>query len=189
MQSSMAKFDARRAPRPGEAGAVRIEAIDARADGGRRVVSLSGDRVAIARSLGGVFMTLTLAPSAFHGVVLRLRGLADGVFHFQILLVHRDPDLCVTLLEAEDDSEILAEWRLWAKFLGVPALVEREENRAVPERPHLGAVAIAPVGPRRRGRTVTRRRPRFLTRRKLGGPVKAAPACGRQLFPGSKAER
>jgi len=193
MQSQMdladAAFGTARAPRPGAAGPRRIEATDARADGRRRVVVLGRDRVVIARSVGGVFMNIALRPGAFRGVALRLRDLTDGVFHYDVRLLHRDPDLCVTLHEADDDREIEAEWRLWARFLGVPTLVEREDGRAEPDRPRLGAVVIAPGGLRRRGRTITARRPRFLTRRKVGGPVPATFARGRGLFPGSKAER
>jgi uncharacterized protein DUF6101 len=193
MQSERTTADAERqtarAPRPGVAGTRRLEAPDARADGRRRVIVLGRDGVVIARSIGGAFMTIGLRPDAFQGVVLRMRGLTEGGFQYQIELRHRDPDLCVTLCEADDDREIEAEWRLWAKFLGVPTLVEREAGRADPDRPRLGAVAIAPIGPRRRGRTITARRPRFLTRRKTGAPAKAPPSRGREIFPGAKADR
>jgi len=178
-----------RAPRPGVAGGRRIETSDPRADGRRRVVVLTRNGVTIARSIGGVFMNIALRPDAFEGVVLRMRGPTDGCFHYQIELRHRDPDLCVTLWEADDDRDIQAEWRLWARFLGAPTLVEREAGRADPDRPRLGAVAIAPSGPRRRGRTIAGRRPRFLTRRKIGAPSKAPPSRGREIFPGAKAGR
>ena len=86
------------------------------------------------------------------------------------VLVHVDPDLGVTLAETNDDSEIQAEWRLWARALGLPALVERAEGRDEPDQQLLGRVAIRPSAPRRRGKTILARRPRFLARRKLGRP-------------------
>jgi hypothetical protein len=176
-----------RAPRPGFAGPRRIEACDPRADGRRRVVLLARDRVVIARSVAGVFMHIAMTPNAYRGVVLRLSAMRDNVFHYEIRLAHRDPDLSVTLQEADDDSEIQADWRLWAKFLGVPALVEREGGRAEPDGAHMGAVALADTLARRRGKTISGRRARFLVRRKTGraNPDRAPLAGIREIFPGS----
>jgi hypothetical protein len=183
--------EAPRAPRPGVAEPRRIEVCDPRADGRRRVVLLARDRVVIARSVAGVFMHIAMSPDAYRGVVLRLSALRDNDFHYEVRLVHRDPDLCVTLLEASDDSEIQAEWRLWARFLGLPTLVEREEGSAVPERARLGEIAIARVRARRRGKTMTARRARFLTRRKTArlDSNRRLSADRREMFPGSKENR
>jgi hypothetical protein len=183
--------EAPRAPRPGVAEPRRIEVCDPRADGRRRVVLLARDRVVIARSVGGVFMQIAMTPNAYRGVVLRLTALRDDGFHYEIRLVHRDPDLCVTLHEASDDSEIQAEWRLWAKFLGLPPLVEREEGSVEPEGAHLGEIVVARMRARRRGKTITARRPRFLTRRKTGRADRrrASLAGAREIFPGSKPDR
>lgn len=183
--------EAPRAPKPGVAEPRRIETCDPRADGRRRVVLLARDRVVIARSVAGVFMHITMTPNAYRGVVLRLNALRDDGFHYEIRLAHRDPDLCVTLHEASDDSEIQAEWRLWARFLGLPALVEREEGSVEPEGAHLGEIVIARLQARRRGETITCRRPRFLTRRKTGrvDPRRASLAGAREIFPGSKLDR
>ena len=184
-------LEALRAPRPGFAGPRRIEACDPRADGRRRVVLLARDRVVIARSVAGVFMHIAMTPNSYRGVVLRLTTLEDGIFHYEIRLAHRDPDLSVTLHEANDDSEIRAEWRLWARFLGLPALVEREEGCTEPDSAHLGEVAVTPTRARRRGKTITSRRPRFLTRRKTGrlDASHRLPPGSRVMFPGSKEDR
>jgi hypothetical protein len=179
------------APKPGVAEPRRIEVSDPRADGRRRVVLLARDRVVIARSVAGVFMHIAMTPNAYRGVVLRLSALQDGIFHYEIRLAHRDPDLSVTLHEACDDSEIGAEWRLWARFLGLPALVEREEGCAEPDSVHLGEIAITPTRARRRGKTINSRRPRFLTRRKTGrlDASHRLPPGSRVMFPGSKEDR
>jgi hypothetical protein len=179
------------APKPGAAAPRRIEAIDPRADGRRRVVLLGRDRVEIARCVGGVYMHITLAPDAYRGVVLRLSSARDNAFHYEVCLAHRDPDLSVTLLEADDDSVVHAEWRLWARFLRLPTLVERVDGRPEPELPRLGEVVIASPSPRRRGRSITSRRAHFLVRRKTGRPELAtAPAEEpREIFSGSKQDR
>ena len=189
--SAISGLEAPRAPKPGVAEPRRIEVSDPRADGRRRVVLLARDRVVIARSVAGVFMHIAMAPNAYRGVVLRLSALRDGVFHYEIRLAHADPDLSVTLHEATDDSEIQAEWRLWAKFLGLPTLVEREEGRAEPEAAHMGEIAVGHMLARRRGKTINARRPRFLTRRKTGrpDPYRASLAGSREIFPGSKEDR
>jgi hypothetical protein len=106
-------------------------------------------------------------------------------------MVHADPDLCLTLAEADDDRDINAEWRLWARALGLPTLVERVEGRAEPDRPTLGKVVVRRPAPRRRGKTIASRRPRFLTRRKVGRPMLGAPAIegAREGFGGTDPKR
>ena len=186
-----AEVVALRAPKPGAAEPRRIETSDPRAEGRRRVVLLARDRVTIARCVAGVFMHIAMPADAYRGVVLSLRTLEDGVFQYEISLAHRDPDLSVTLQQADDDSEIRAEWRLWANFLGLPTLVEREEGSAEPEAARLGGVALAGPAARRRGKTINMRRPRFLTRRKTGdlGRAEQSYQGSREMFPGSRADR
>jgi hypothetical protein len=107
----------------------RIEVGDARADGRRRVVIVERHRIAIARSVAGVFMRISLAPSAFQGVLLRLVRLDDAGFHYEIHLMHRDPDLGVVLAEADDQAEAEAAWRRWAQQFHLPALSKRARRR------------------------------------------------------------
>jgi hypothetical protein len=190
MQSERSSVVVFHAPKPGATEPRRIEAADPRAEGRRRVVLLARDRIVIARCVAGVFMHIAMPPEAYRGVVLRLRVMEDGLFQYEVSLAHRDPDLSVTLQQAQDDSEIRAEWRLWANFLGLPTLIEREEGRTEPDAPRLGGVAITNAEPRRRGRTITSRRPRFLTRRKVGDAAVATPhERTREIFPGSKLDR
>ena len=158
------------APKYAAFEARRFAAPDPRADGRRRMVRLDGDKVAIDRVVGGVFMRVTVPTSAYRGVALRVIDGRDNGFAYEIRLVHADPDLGVTLAETGDDSDIQAEWRLWARALGLPALVGRSEGCDEPDQQLLGRVAIRPSKPRRRGKTILARRPRFLARRKLGRP-------------------
>lgn len=84
----------------------RFAAPDPRADGRRRFVRLDGDKVAIDRVVGGVFMRVTVPTSAYRGVALRVVDAREDGFAYEIRLVHLDPDLGVTLAETNDDSEI-----------------------------------------------------------------------------------
>jgi len=184
------KIERKAAPKPGAYEPRRLIASDPRADGRRREVTLGAGRVEILRSVGGVRMNISVAANAYRGVVLRLRGLESERFAYEVELRHTDPDLCVTLLEADDDDEIQAEWRLWARYLGLPTLVEREEGRAEPDSARLGNVHIAESKSRRRGAAIRRRRPRFLSRRKIGrGSPGPSLAGAREIFPGSKEGR
>ena len=95
---------------------------------------LDGDKVAIDRVVGGVSMRVTVPTSAYRGVALRVVDARGDGFAYEIRLVHADPDLSVALAETNDDSDIQAEWRLWARVLGLPALVERAEGRDEPDQ-------------------------------------------------------
>ena len=173
------------APTPGSRGVLRLEAPDGRADELRRVVLVARDRIVIARSVAGVFMQILLAPSAYRGVLLRLVSLDEAGFHYEISLVHHDPDFDVLLAQFDDEREANVEWDLWSRFLELPTLVERVEGAWEPARPITGEVVASKPRPRRRGRGMGSRRARFLTRRKVGRPelcVRLAP--GRELFGG-----
>jgi len=169
----------------------RFAAPDPRADGRRRLVRLDRDNVVIARVVAGVSMNVTVATSAYRGVMLRVAGARDDGFCYEIRLVHADPDLCVALGQADDDWDVQAEWRLWARVLGLPTLVERVEGRDEPDRPMVGKVAARRPAPRRRGKTIAARRARFLTRRKVGRPELGALVVERvrELFGGANPER
>jgi hypothetical protein len=169
------------APRPDSGETFRWEAADARADGCRRTVSLSRDLVVIARRREGVLMRIALKPRAFLGVLLSLAGFDGAAFRYEVKLAHRDPEFSVTLYGGADRAEADAAWKSWARFIGAPALVEREEGRfdevAIAGRPRAAGL------PRRRARGVGARRPRFLARRRMGDRALATPVeGGRELF-------
>jgi uncharacterized protein DUF6101 len=169
---------------------LRIEAWDPRSDNGRRVVDLAREAVIIRRAVAGVPMAIRIASRAYRGVALRITGLEDGCFHYQVTLLHSDPDLSVPLAEGDDQATAEAQWRDWVGFLGLPAFGGRTDSGIV--QVNIGGVDLARRLPslRRRGRIVTRR-PRFLTRRKVGGPVPARTVCAdpRVLSNGSKLDR
>ena len=81
--------------------------------------------------VAGVSMAIRIDPSAYRGVALRVAGLEDGRFHYEVKLLHRDPDLSVPLAEGEDVAAAEAQWREWVGFLGLPALVGRTASADV----------------------------------------------------------
>lgn len=144
-----------------------LSTADGRADGSRRSVLLSRERVTIDRRYRGIAMRLSVPVSAYRGVCVGVRAGENGGFVYELSLSHRDPDLSVLLSEARDETRIWAEWRASAGFFGLPALVERNDGPEV-------WGALAPGGPveGREGRerpadrrVKRRRRPGIVARR------------------------
>jgi len=151
---------------------VRFRAADAAADERVRLVELHRDGVILRRSVRGVPMAVSLPVSAFLGVAMRLMPPeADAAGTVAVILEHRDPALSVPLFTATDATDIVAEWRLWARIFGMPLLVEGSDGRLHEPFARLGAVRVGqPCGRPRRRSTLRRRRPGILMRRKAGRP-------------------
>jgi hypothetical protein len=69
-------------------------------------------------------------------------------------LQHRDPALSIPLWISEDAEEIAQMWALWSEIFGLPQLPEDKQRE--------------PAQRRRRHHVISKRRPRFLTRRRVG---------------------
>jgi len=169
----------------------RFEALDPRSDNRRRVVDVSHDSVTIRRAVAGVSMSIRIESSAYRGVSLRVTGLEAGRFRYEAMLLHRDPDLSVSLAAGEDRAEVECQWREWVRFLRLPALVGRTEATDVEVNVDGVDIARRRPAPRRRGRSVTSRRPRFLTRRRVGSGAlpPTVDSDPHVLFDGSKINR
>jgi len=150
-----------------------IEAFDARAEGSRRCVEVSPERVVIARRVDGMEMRVALAPSQFRGVLLSVLVFEATDFLYQVRLVHADPEMSVTLGDCGDEADARTLWRRWAATLGLPRLVERTDGEYEIDRSPPSASPFE----RRRGRATLRRRNRFLARRKMGLRIAAGAAA------------
>jgi hypothetical protein len=86
-----------------------------------------------------------------------------------VFLEHLDPALSIELYSAENSDDVVAEWQLWSRVLGVPMLLKGEDGELRQPFPHIGAVRCGAPAPRRRRRSALhRRRPKFLVRRRPG---------------------
>ena len=156
------------APGPCDRAARAAVLVDPRADDRRRRVEISPSRIVISRRVGAVAMRLALAPAAYRGVGLKVAERAEGVA-YEICLTHRDSDFDAVLARCDESDEAIAEWRQWARWFALPALVEQAPGRFV-ARQELGATP----GPRRRRHALRERRSRFALRRRMGEPAKMA---------------
>lgn len=146
---------------------------DAGADGGKRAVDLFHDGLIIRRTVGGARMKLNLPFAAYQGVAVSVgEGAEPGTDRVEVVLVHADASLNVPLFVAADDTEVVAEWQLWGRRLGLPLLVVQPDGSVQDAFDRLGQVLIGRPGPRRRRHSALRsRRPMALMRRKAGGTV------------------
>ena len=132
--------------------------IDKRGAVIRRVLEMSGLPAVVA-----------LPANAFRGVAAR--AIEDGAGNVTVTLelLHNDPMLSVPLLVADDLDDVAADWRAWADAYRLPMLLIEADGVARSLDESLGlAIKALPPSPRRKGRTSTRRRPRFLARRRCG---------------------
>lgn len=131
---------------------VSFDAYDARADGGVRRVELHRERVVLRRAVRGIRMAINVRVSDFRGIALRF--IDDAQI---LILVHRDPSLTVPLCVSSDRDEITAAWQMWSDIFALPQLPEDK--------------ACEPASRRRRRNAIRARRPKFLVRRRGGGPL------------------
>ena len=133
---------------------VSFAAHDVRADGGIRQIELHRERVVLRRAIQGMRMAVNVRISDFLGVALR-----DVKESQMLVLQHRDPSLSVTLCVSADSEEIAGAWQMWSELFSLPQL--EDETRE-------------PAARRRRRNAIRSRRPRFLTRRKIGALLNPA---------------
>ncbi|MBI1868613.1 MAG: hypothetical protein HYS06_10035 [Methylocystis sp.] len=145
---------------------------DPRAEQGRRLVSVGREKVLIARRINGMSMLVSVPVAAYLGVALDVQPTGGGA-RYRLSLAHRDPDLDVVLTETLDDAAVSADWRYWASYLDLPRLAGKHGAFATLD-PRIGAVVARGVLARRRNGALSKRRPRFLTRRKSGDPTRMA---------------
>lgn len=122
---------------------LRFEQPDPAADERVRVVELHHERVILRRALGGIKMAVNVPLAAYRGVAIRIEeaclACAAG---FAVVLEHIDPALSLTLYRAEDGNDIVAEWRSWARALGMPLLVPQSGSGLREPFERMGGVGI-----------------------------------------------
>jgi hypothetical protein len=156
---------------------VAYAARDAAADEQVRHVELYRERVVVRRAVRGMRMALNMPVSAFSGVAIRLLpGEGDAQAAVAVMLEHKDPSLALPLFMSSQADEAHAEWRAWSNVLGVPLLVAELDGALREPFARLGQVLVERPRPRRRRRSVLkRRRPVMSFRRKAGRITDATP--------------
>jgi hypothetical protein len=143
-------------------------ALDARADQGMRLITLSNEMIRIERVLKGVKMRIYIPARAYCGIMLTTRALPEGDI-YEIRLAHADPDFSVFLQASKDKGQAEYLCQQWSNFF----------MRPDPEGPYPFTAAAKPKTqlPKARRRcmtTIAKRRPRRPAFRKPGNRANLA---------------
>jgi hypothetical protein len=166
---------------PGSGRALRLDpyslpvhymARDNGADGQIRNVELDRDRIVLRREVSGISMKIGVPVTEFTGVTMRtLPPEGEEPAAVAIMLEHRDNGLTVPLFVATEGDDAMAQWKSWARVLGVPLLVADDDGALREPFRRIGRLAVGQPAPRRRRRSAVKwRRPSILMRRKPGRP-------------------
>ena len=149
---------------------VRYAARDSGADGQVRDIELDRERVVLRRAVRGIRMKVGVPVNDFRGVSMRtLPPESDEPAAVAVMLEHRDNGLSVPLFVAAEGDDAVAQWKCWARVLGVPLLVEESDGSLREPFRRIGRIGVGKPAPRRRRRgAIKRRRPSILLRRKPG---------------------
>ena len=164
---------------PGSSRALRLDpyalparyaARDAGADGQVRHIELDRKRVVLRRAVRGIRMKVGVPLHEFRGVSIRtLPPESAEPAAVAVMLEHRDSGLSVPLFVAAEGDDAVAQWKCWARVLGVPLLVEESDGSLREPFRRIGRIGVRAPAPRRRRRgALKRRRPSILLRRKPG---------------------
>lgn len=108
-----------------------------------------------------------------HGLALRLcdqpNGVEDGEELFNIAAIDKKGECAFSLGHFRED-EVVAIWRKLGASSGLALMLQNPDGSLLEPYPQMGGVALGTVHLRRRHGLLRHRRPRFLTRRKVGQP-------------------
>lgn len=133
-------------------------------------VVIEPSMISVARKLpSGIPLVLRFPPDAFEGVCVEVEADAETLeTSVTLVLRHRDPQLSVPLATYADLDDVVADWLTWARALRLPRLMAEPDGRVSVIDQRLGSLDVRPTAPRRRRSVLSKRRPRFLARRKPG---------------------
>jgi Family of unknown function (DUF6101) len=147
----------------------RFTTADAAADQGFRIVDLHREQVVLRRALSGMPMAVNVPVAAYRGIAIRLDATTEIPPMVRVTLEHADPALSLPLFASADNDDIVAEWRIWGRVLGLPLLIAETDGTVREAFARIGPLRIAAPTWRRRSRSaIARRRPSRLLRRRAG---------------------
>jgi len=140
---------------------------------------IEGDH-AIVRRAGAA---LTVPLGAYRGVAMRMEAVGDnGDVRAFVELLHNDPDLTLPLAMNDDPYEVAGDWQAWGRTLDLPLLIIGQDGSVGEPLAITSGVHMGRPKPRRRHSYFAKRRPRFLTRRKIGRVDEVSVVFGREII-------
>jgi hypothetical protein len=105
----------------------------------------------------------------YRGVAVRMEPIgSDGAVRGFVELLHAEPELTLPLAIADDPNIVANDWQAWGRALNLPLLIVGQDGSIGEPLKGDDAIFIGASKPRRRHSYFAKRRPRFLTRRKIG---------------------
>ena len=132
--------------------------------GGAANFYLDRNRAVLKRPASGEPRVVTVPVDDYDGVAVRIAPEAEAA-PLIIELAHTNPDYVVPLARGGVPENVADDWLAWGRELGLPLLVVSPDGSVARYHPD---EASRPSQPRRRHSYFAGRRPRFLTRRKIG---------------------
>ena len=131
----------------------------------------------------GIYVTVAVPISAYAGVSVRMVTRVDTKEICVVVeLMHREVDLTVPLVVADEPEDVAADWQAWGRALNLPLLVIEQDGTIRSPVARIGALAVASTKARRRTSFLIGRRGRFLRRRKVGRPGPIERLVGREII-------
>src|SRR6516225_1501769 len=147
----------------------RFATADDTADEGLRIVDLHRERVVLRRALCGMRMAVNLPVAAYRGVAIRLDAATETPPFVAVTLEHADASLSLPLFASTDTDDIVAEWQIWGRVLGLPLLIGDTDGTMREAFARMGRLRIeAPTWRRRPRSAIARRRPSRSLHRRVG---------------------
>lgn len=114
-------------------------------------------------------LTIQIPLSAFDGVAVRMKPAGHcGELEIILELAHPNPALSLPLMIADEPADVATDWQVWGKTFGLPLLIIGQDGEILDVIDQANLHFQLPPKPRRRHSFFANRRPRFLTRRKIG---------------------
>ena len=121
--------------------------------------------------------------AAYRGVAVRMEGTRQpGSVRVFLDLLHADQSLSVPLAIADDPEGVAADWQEWGRVLQLPLLVVAPDGTVTSPLATLGTLVVFPPKLRRRPAHFRARRPRFLSRRRIGERARMTVIRGREII-------
>ncbi len=162
----------------------RFQICDRNRQAATQSVYIDKQQVIVKRRIADdIPLTVIIPTRQFDGIAAEIgEPGAEQEMAARLVLRHRDPQLCLPLLVDEGMEDIVADWRAWSCYLGLPMVIVNTDGTVRPVNRLLGRLQICDAMPRRMPASVTSRRPRFLVRRKVGRSSMIAATAGREII-------
>jgi hypothetical protein len=162
--------------------ALPVRGVLRQGDAASATFIIEGDRAIVTRPVtAGAAITQAVSLAEFAGVAVRMDPVGDnGDVRGSVALLHRDGELTLPLVIADDPEILSADWQAWGRALGLRLLIIGQDGSV--GEPLARGITIAPQKPRRRQSYFAKRRQRFLTRRKTGRAAEGERLIGREII-------